>query len=166
VPAALLPALRPLHARPHTLDFQLTVIFKRLPAKTHCSLCHALHVAKCPRSHLTLHGPVVNPMSMQLSPVRDALSFDLPISTTGRSQPWKCIAACVWDVAFTASRDLATACADYVARLWTPDAARAAPPEAHQVRAATAHIRCMYVTCSHGVQAWARSLGAYAEHGA
>ena len=70
----------------------------------------------------------------------------------------------MWDVAFTASRDLATACADYVARLWTPDAARAAPPEAQQVCAATAHIRCMYVTCFQRIQAWARSLGAYAEY--
>lgn len=42
-------------------------------------------------------------------------------------------AACVWDVAFTASGDLASGCADYVARLWTPDAARAAPAGAQQV---------------------------------
>ena len=41
--------------------------------------------------------------------------------------------ACVWDVAFTASGDLASGCADYVARLWTPDAARAAPAGAQQV---------------------------------
>ena len=42
-------------------------------------------------------------------------------------------AACVWDVAFTTSGDLASGCADYVARLWTPDAARAAPAGAQQV---------------------------------
>jgi len=43
-------------------------------------------------------------------------------------------AACVWDVAFTAAGDLASACADYAARLWTPDAARAAPAAAQQAR--------------------------------
>lgn len=36
---------------------------------------------------------------------------------------------CVWDVAFLASNELVTGCADYVARVWTADAARQGAPE-------------------------------------
>ncbi|KAL3142952.1 hypothetical protein ABBQ38_003237 [Trebouxia sp. C0009 RCD-2024] len=37
--------------------------------------------------------------------------------------------ACVWDVAWLPNGDLATACADYTARLWTSSSERAAPAE-------------------------------------
>ena len=40
-----------------------------------------------------------------------------------------CCAACVWDVAWLQNGDLATACADYTARLWTSSSERAAPAE-------------------------------------
>lgn len=40
-----------------------------------------------------------------------------------------CCAACVWDVAWLPNGDLATACADYTARLWTSSSERAAPAE-------------------------------------
>ena len=38
-------------------------------------------------------------------------------------------AACVWDVAFLPDGDLVTACADYVARVWTTSPDHAAPAE-------------------------------------
>ena len=60
--------------------------------------------------------------------------------------------ACVWDVAFTASGDLASGCADYVARLWTPDAARAAPAGAQQVshvlKSVTSQHTCKGCACN------------------
>ena len=48
---------------------------------------------------------------------------------TGSLNSIFCCAACVWDVAWLANGDLATACADYTARLWTSSSERAASAE-------------------------------------
>lgn len=45
------------------------------------------------------------------------------------AEPAILCAACVWDVAFLRNGDLATACADHVARLWTTSAERHASEE-------------------------------------
>ena len=55
---------------------------------------------------------------------------------------------CVWDVAFLPDGDLVTACADYVARVWTVSPDQAAPAEQIKVGRRRACCKCAGLTCS------------------